>query len=161
MLCLSRSAIHLILVWLPLGLVGCALPGDRSSSLALLTHVNTTINRAGRPCPGDVCLEDWPEPAALAQLTTWDCKAYAVAKADWLIRYHAYNPERLEYILVEGAPLRVTHAALLVDGRWVLDSGLRCQHVCELPSFVSGLRLTGRLAVSDLPYLQRAAIQSH
>lgn len=161
MLCFSRLAIHLLLLWLPLGLAGCALPpSDGSAPPALLTQVNAMINRAAHPCPRDVCLEDWPDPTTLAQLETWDCKAYAVAKADRLIRRHAYHPERLEYILVEGAPLRVTHAALLVDGRWVLDSGLRCQQVCELPSFVSGLRLTGRLAVSDLAYLQRAAAQS-
>lgn len=33
-------------------------------------------------------------------------------KADRLINQHSYDPQRLEYIWVEGPPLRVTHAAL-------------------------------------------------
>ena len=122
---------------------------------ALLLQVNRAVNRQGRPCPQDYCLEDWPESADLAQLDAWDCKAYAVAKADALIRQHGYAPERLEYVLIEGPPLRVTHAALLVDGRWVLDSGLRCE-VCELERFTAGVVLTGRLPIVELPYLRRA-----
>ncbi|HRZ24699.1 MAG TPA: hypothetical protein P5326_11750, partial [Candidatus Contendobacter sp.] len=62
---------------------------------------------------------------------------------------------RLEYVLIEGSPLRVTHAGLLVDGRWVLDSGLRCQ-VCTLEQFTAGVRLTGRLPATELPYLRQA-----
>ncbi len=122
---------------------------------ALLVQVNRAVNRQGRPCPRDYCLEDWPESADLAQLEAWDCKAYAVAKAEVLIRQHGYAPERLEYVLIEGPPLRVTHAALLVDGRWVLDSGLRCE-VCELERFTAGVVLTGRLPIVELPYLRRA-----
>ena len=122
--------------------------------LAPLIQVNTAVNRQGRLCPGDACLDDWPDVADLERLDYWDCKAYAVAKADRLIRQHGYDPARLEYVLVEGSPLRVTHAALLVDGRWVLDSGLRCQ-VCELEHFAAGLRVTGRLPVTELPYLRR------
>lgn len=121
----------------------------------LLLEVNRAVNRQGRPCQRDYCLEDWPGITDLAQLEAWDCKAYAVAKADALIRQHGYDPRRLEYVLIEGPPLRVTHAALLVDGRWVLDNGLRCQ-VCELERFTAGVVLTGRLPVVELRYLRRA-----
>ena len=119
-----------------------------------LTQANHTINHRGRPCTQDLCLADWPEVADLEHLAVWDCKAYAIAKADWLIRRHGYDPARLEYVLVEGPPLRVAHVALLVDGLWVMDSGLRCQ-VCTLESFRAGLRLSGRLPVTDLPCLRR------
>jgi len=90
---------------------------------APLLQVNTAVNRQGRPCPGDACLDDWPDVADLERLDAWDCKAYAVAKADRLIGQHGYDPARLEYVLVEGPPLRVSHAALLVDGR--LGNGQR------------------------------------
>ncbi len=137
--------------------------GCRTSPLAVspaaapdpLIRVNTTVNRQGRPCPGDTCLGHWPDIADLDRLDAWDCKAYAVAKADRLIRGYGYDPARLEYVLIEGPPLRITHAALLVDGRWVLDNGLRCQ-VCELERFAAGLHVAGRLPVTELPYLRRA-----
>ena len=76
--------------------------------------------------------------------------------AAWLIHQYGYDPARLEYLLIEGPPLRVTHAALLVDGRWVLDSGPRCQDVCTLERFTAGLRVTGQLPVTELPYLRQA-----
>lgn len=123
--------------------------------LAFLVRVNAAVNREGPPCPRDYCLDDWPRVADLNRLDYWDCKAYAVAKADRLIRRHGYDPDRLEYLLVAGPPLRVTHAALLVDGRWVLDMGLRCQ-VCELEQFAAGVEIAGRLPVADLPYVHRA-----
>ncbi|MDS4021021.1 MAG: hypothetical protein RKR03_11045 [Candidatus Competibacter sp.] len=126
-----------------------------SPELALLVRVNAAVNRQGPPCPRDYCLDGWPEVADLDRLDYWDCKAYAVAKADRLIRRHGYDPDRLEYLLVAGPPLRVTHAALLVDGRWVLDMGLRCQ-VCELERFAAGVEIAGRLPVADLPYVHRA-----
>ena len=153
MLVLPRALIHLLMIGLSLGLSGCASPTRRWVAPEQLEVINAAVNRRGLPCPQDVCLEQWPEPAALAQLTAWDCKAYAVAKANWLIHHSGYDPDRLEYILIEGTPLRVTHAALLVDGRWVMDSGLRCQ-VCPLEHFAHGLRVAGRLAVSDLAYLR-------
>jgi hypothetical protein len=145
-----------LILWLATG--GC-----RISPLALspavapdpLIRVNTTVNRQGRPCPGDACLDHWPDVADLERLDAWDCKAYAVAKADRLIRGYGYDPARLEYVLIEGPSLRIAHAALLVDGRWVLDNGLRCQ-VCELERFAAGLHLTGRLPVTELPYLRKA-----
>ncbi len=130
-----------------------ALPPDQR---AVLTEINATVNQQGRPCPVDSCLEDWPDAAALEQLDYWDCKAYAVAKADRLIRQSGYDPARLDYILVEGPPLHITHAALVVDGRWVLDSGLRCRDVCPLADFAAGLQVTGRLPVTELPYLRQA-----
>ncbi len=120
-----------------------------------LLQVNAAVNREAKPCPRDSCLDQWPAVADLPRLDYWDCKAYAVAKADRLIRRHGYAPTRLEYLLIAGAPLRVTHAALLVDGRWVLDLGLRCQ-VCTLERFVAGVEVTGRLPVSDLPLLLKA-----
>jgi hypothetical protein len=120
-----------------------------------LVQVNAVVNSQGRLCPHDYCLDDWPAVAELDRLDYWDCKAYAVAKADRLIHQHGYAQERLEYVLVEGSPLRVTHAALLIDGRWVLDMGVRCQ-VCELERFTAGLRITGRLPVADLPYMREA-----
>lgn len=123
---------------------------------ALLVRVNAAVNREGPPCPRDYCLDDWPEVADLDRLDYWDCKAYAVAKADRLIRRYGYDPDRLEYVLVAGPPLRVTHAALLVDGRWVLDMGLRCQ-VCELERFTAGVEIAGRLPVADLPYVHRVS----
>jgi hypothetical protein len=52
--------------------------------------------------------------------------------------------------------LRVTHAALLVDGRWVLDNGLRCVEVCELTWFVGDTRIAGRRPVADLPAVRGA-----
>ncbi|WP_295577864.1 hypothetical protein [uncultured Lamprocystis sp.] len=125
-----------------------------SPDVALL-QVNAAVNRQATSCPRDSCLDHWPEVADLPRLDYWDCKAYAVAKADRLIRQYGYAPGRLEYLLIAGAPLRVTHAALLVDGRWVLDLGLRCQ-VCTLERFVAGVEVTGRLPVSDLPMLMRA-----
>ena len=135
---------------------GCwTLPDTTLPAPDPLIQVNTTVNRQGQPCLGDTCLDDWPDVADLERLDYWDCKAYAVAKADRLIRQHGYDPARLEYVLIEGLPLRVTHAALLVDGRWVLDSGLRCQ-ICELERFAAGLRITGRLPVAELPYLRQA-----
>ena len=136
---------------------GCQTSPDTAplaADLAPLIQANITVNRQGRPCPGDACLDDWPDVADLERLDYWDCKAYAVAKADRLIQ-HGYDPARLEYVLIEGPPLRVTHAALLVDGRWVLDSGLRCQ-VCELEQFAAGVQISGRLLVTELPYLRQA-----
>ena len=121
---------------------------------AELAQVNAAVNRQGRPCPSDLCLNDWPDVADLDWLTAWDCKVYAVAKADRLIHL-GYHPDRLEYVLVAGPPLRVAHAALLVDDRWVLDTGLRCQ-VCTLEAFIGGAALQGRLPVADLPYARRA-----
>ncbi|MCB1823057.1 MAG: hypothetical protein KDJ54_00070 [Candidatus Competibacteraceae bacterium] len=136
---------------------GCqTTPGSLPSPVAPaeLTQVNAAVNRQGRPCPSDLCLTDWPDAADLDRLTAWDCKAYAVAKADRLTRL-GYHPDRLEYVLVAGPPLRLTHAALLVDGRWVLDTGLRCQ-VCALEAFIGGGKLRGRLPVADLPHARRA-----
>lgn len=138
-----------------LAVTGCPVALGAPLPPAELVEINAAVNRQGRLCPHDYCLDDWPAPNDLDRLQYWDCKAYAVAKADRLIRRHRYAPERLEYVLVEGPPLRVTHAALLVDGRWVLDMGLRCQ-LCELKPFAAGLRITGRLPVSDLPYLREA-----
>ena len=155
----TSPLITFLLALVPLLTLGsCQTSPNRIAPLtepALLLQVNHAVNRQGRPCPRDYCLEDWPEIADLAQLDAWDCKAYAVAKADALIRQHGYAPERLEYVLIEGSPLRVTHAALLVDGRWVLDSGLRCE-VCELERFTAGVVLAGRLPIVELPYLRRA-----
>ncbi|WP_295392320.1 hypothetical protein [uncultured Thiodictyon sp.] len=121
---------------------------------ATLLEVNAAVNRQGLPCPRDYCQDDWPDPADLPQLEYWDCKAYAVAKAHRLIGQYGYSPNRLEYLLIAGPPLRVTHAALLVDGRWVMDLGLRCQ-VCELDRFVAGVTVTGRLPVNELPLVVR------
>lgn len=152
---LSLLALALIL---PLAAGGCWTIPDiplPTAELAPLIQVNTAVNQQGQPCPDDTCLDDWPDVADLERLNYWDCKAYAVAKADRLIHQHGYDPARLEYILVEGPPLRVTHAALLVDGRWALDNGLRCQ-VCDLERFAAGLRVTGRLPVTELPYLRQA-----
>lgn len=143
-------------LWLATG--GCQMipgPPSPTTELAALTEINTAVNRQGRPCPTDVCLEDWPDVADLEQLDYWDCKAYVVAKADRLIHQHGYDPARLEYVLIAGPPLRVTHAGLLVDGRWVLGTGLRCQ-VCALEQFTAGLHMTGRLPVTELPYLRQA-----
>lgn len=136
-------------------LVGCQTIPDavpRGLEPVPLVQVNAVVNREGRSCPRDYCLDRWPEVADLERLDYWDCKAYAVAKADRLIRQYGYDPARLEYVLIDGPPLRVTHAALLVDGRWVLDMGLRCQ-VCELERFTAGVRITGRLPVTELPYV--------
>jgi hypothetical protein len=150
------SFLPLLALALVLAAGGCRTLSDAAPpAVDPLIQVNTAVNQQGRPCPGDACLDDWPEVADLERLDAWDCKAYAVAKADRLIRQHGYDPARLEYVLVEGSPLRVTHAALLVDGRWVLDSGLRCQ-VCALERFAAGLRITGRLPVTELPYVRRA-----
>ena len=135
--------------------VGCQTVSDPLLTPPELARINAAINRHGLLCPHDYCLEDWPASADLDRLEYWDCKAYAVAKADQLIRLYGYAPERLEYVLVEGPPLRVAHAALLVDGRWVLDIGLRCQ-LCALDQFASGLRITGRLLVADLSYVRKA-----
>lgn len=154
---LSSLRLYLPLLWLVplLTASGCwTFPDAAPSATDPLIQVNTAVNRQGRPCPDDACLDDWPDVADLERLDYWDCKAYAVAKADKLIRQHGYDPARLEYLLIKGPPLRVTHAALLVDGRWVLDSGLRCQ-VCELEHFAAGVEITGRLPVTDLPYLRR------
>lgn len=142
----------------PLWLGGCASPAPSTvpapSIEATLSEVNTAVNRQGLRCPRDYCQAHWPEPAELDRLEYWDCKAYAVAKADRLIRQYGYAPARLEYLLIAGPPLRVTHAALLVDGRWVMDLGLRCQ-VCELERFVDRATITGRLPVSELPLVTR------
>lgn len=157
----SRSHPSILLLTLTLSLTadGCRTvpgPSPLPAELAALTELNAVVNRQGRPCPDDTCLEDWPDAADLERLDHWDCKAYAVAKADRLIRQYGYDPARLEYLLIEGPPLRVTHTALLVDGRWVLDSGPRCQDVCTLERFTAGLRVTGRLPVTELPYLRQA-----
>ncbi|QQS55432.1 MAG: transglutaminase-like cysteine peptidase [Candidatus Competibacteraceae bacterium] len=147
----------------PLSLLALLLAGGCQTTPALpppsiapaeLVRVNTAVNQQGRPCPDDLCLSDWPDATDLDRLTAWDCKAYAVAKADRLIRW-GYPPDRLEYVLVAGPSLRVTHAALLVDGHWVLDIGLRCQ-VCTLEAFIGEGTLQGRLPVADLPYARRA-----
>ena len=137
---------------------GCQTPpGSLPSPIAPpaeLAQVNAAVNQQGRPCPEDLCLDDWPDAAEIDRLSAWDCKAYAVAKADHLIR-QGYHPDRLEYVLIAGPPLRVSHAALLVDGHWVLDMGLRCQ-VCTLEAFIGGGTLRGRLPVADLPHARRA-----
>jgi predicted transglutaminase-like cysteine proteinase len=163
-----RHRIHpaTVLLLLTLSASGCQSVSDAASDaappapeVALLGQVNAAVNRRGRPCPDDVCLEDWPEVADLERINYWDCKAYAVAKADRLIHGHGYDPARLEYLLIDGPPLRVTHAALLVDGRWVLDNGLRCE-VCELARFTAGVKVAGRLPVADLPGVRRALRKS-
>lgn len=158
MLSSPRPVIRLLALALSLAMDGCQTVPDLApptDERAALTEINAAVNRQGRPCPTDACLEEWPDVADLERLDHWDCKAYVVAKADRLIRQHGYDPARLEYLLIEGPPLRVTHAALLVDGRWVLDSGPRCQ-VCGLERFTAGLRVTGRLPVTELPYLRQA-----
>lgn len=151
----SRAIFLVLLSFLQIAIASCQ---TDLSSVSLvpgeLEEVNTAINAQSRPCPNDYCLKDWPEVFELEQLEYWDCKAYVVAKADRLIHRFGYEPARLEYLLVSGSPLRVTHAALLVDERWVLDSGVRCQQVCELEAFVAGLRIAGRLPVADLPYVR-------
>ena len=146
-----------LLLTLLLTVGGCQTPPTRLPPPVMpaeLAQVNAAVNRQGLPCPGDLCLSDWPDVADLDWLAAWDCKAYAVAKADRLTHL-GYHPNRLEYVLVAGPPLRVAHAALLVDGRWVLDTGLRCQ-VCTLEAFIGGGTLQGRLPVADLPYARRA-----
>ncbi|MDG4597925.1 MAG: hypothetical protein P9F75_19935 [Candidatus Contendobacter sp.] len=151
-------SLRLLALTLSLATGGCqAVPGSSppTAEQAVLAEINAAVNRQGRPCPDDACLADWPDVADLERLDHWDCKAYAVAKADRLIR-QGYDPTRLEYLLIEGPPLRIAHAALLVDGRWVLDSGPRCQDVCTLERFTAGLRVTGRLPVTELPYLRQA-----
>lgn len=152
------SSIRLFVLNLLLATGGCQTIPDSvppATELAALIEINADVNQQGRPCPTDACLEDWPDAADLERLDYWDCKAYVVAKADRLIRQQGYDPARLEYVLIEGPPLRVTHAGLLVDGRWVLDSGPRCQ-VCALEQFTAGLRVVGRLPVTELPYLRQA-----
>lgn len=158
---MSSLPLHIVgLLVLALAASGCqtVVPDDAPSAddLALLTETNTAINQQGRPCPVDSCLEDWPAAADLERLDYWDCKAYAVAKTDRLIGRHGFDPARLEYVLIEGPPLHVAHTALVVDGRWVLDSGLRCRDVCRLADFAAGVQITGRLPVSELPYLRQA-----
>jgi predicted transglutaminase-like cysteine proteinase len=120
--------------------------------MVFLERLNTIVNRQGHTCPRDYCLSHWPDESELNQLDYWDCKAYAVAKAGRLMRDYGYSPDRLEYLLITGHPLRVTHAALLVDGRWVLDQGVRCD-VCDLDRFVDGFRIVGRLKVGDLKWV--------
>lgn len=152
------SSIRLFVLALLLATGGCQTvpgPGLPTAELAALIELNAAVNHQGRPCPTDSCLEDWPDAVDLERLDYWDCKAYVVAKADRLIRQQGYEPARLEYVLIEGSPLRVAHAGLLVDGRWVLDNGLRCQ-VCELKQFTAGVRMTGRLPTTELPYLRQA-----
>ncbi|MFO1422318.1 MAG: hypothetical protein U1F70_01495 [Candidatus Competibacteraceae bacterium] len=159
MLPFPPPSLRLLALALSLATGGCqAVLGTSPPTVeqAILTEINAAVNHQGRPCPDDICLEDWPDIADLERLDHWDCKAYAVAKADRLIRQYGYDPARLEYLLIEGPPLRVAHAALLVDSRWVLDSGPRCQDVCELERFTAGLRVTGRLPVAELPYLRQA-----
>lgn len=155
-----RNALRLLtlaLLFLAPILVSCQTAQDvlPNSALPALIEVNQTVNRQGAPCPGDSCLDDWPEPADLSRLDYWDCKAYSVAKAEHLIHQHGYDPARLEYVLISGPPLRVTHAALLVDGEWVLDNGLRCQ-VCDLQQFAAGVKIDGRLPVMELRYVRQA-----
>ena len=136
---------------LPLSFVGCAGPAVAPET-AFLTRLNDNVNRLANNCPRDYCLNHWPDESELKLLDYWDCKAYAVAKAGRLMRDYGYSPERLEYVLVAGDPLRVTHAALLVDGRWVLDQGVRCD-VCGLDSFTDGVKIVGRLRVTDLKWV--------
>ncbi len=158
MLSFPHPSLRPLALTLALAMGGCRTipaPAPPMAEQAALTETNAVVNRQGRPCPDDTCLADWPDAADLERLDHWDCKAYAVAKADRLIR-QGYDPARLEYLLIEGPPLRVAHAALLVDGRWVLDSGPRCQDVCTLERFTAGLRVTGRLPMTELPYLRQA-----
>lgn len=153
---LSGRFQRILFLMLLLAAVGCqTLQNPTTLPPSELVLFNATLNRQGRACPRDYCLDHWPTAADLKQLDYWDCKAYAVAKADRLLRQHGYAPERLEYVLVEGLPLRVAHVALLVDDRWVLDSGLRCQ-VCTLEQFAAGLHITGRLPAADLSYVSQA-----
>ncbi len=150
------SGARVLALLAPLLFTACAMrPASPLAPDAALLQVNAAVNRQAKPCPRDYCRDQWPAAADLPGLEGWDCKAYAVAKADRLIRQYGYAPARLEYLLIAGAPLRITHAALLVDGRWVLDLGLRCQ-VCTLERFVAGVEVTGRLPVSDLPMLMKA-----
>ena len=149
------SDARVLALLVPLLLTACAMrPASPLAPDPALLQVNAAVNRQARPCPRDSCLDHWPAVADLPRLDDWDCKAYAVAKADRLMRQYGYAPARLEYLLIAGAPLRVTHTALLVDGRWVLDLGLRCQ-VCTLERFVAGVEVTGRLPVCDLPMLMK------
>lgn len=136
---------------LPLLIVGCA-GTSIAPEAAFLKRLNEKVNRQGHACPLDYCLSHWPDESELKRLDYWDCKAYAVAKAGRLMREYGYSPERLEYVLVAGDPLRVTHAALLVDGRWVLDQGVRCD-VCGLDKFTDGVKIVGRLRVADLKWV--------
>lgn len=149
---MTKSTGHALAILVPLMAGGCATRATPTATSpdSRVLEVNTAVNRQARPCPHDYCLDHWPNPADLERLRYWDCKAYAVAKADRLIRQYGYAPARLEYVLIAGPPLRVTHAALLVDGRWVMDLGLRCE-VCPLERFVGEAKITGRLPVTELP----------
>lgn len=131
---------------------------DRPPELDMLERLNATVNRQGLPCSRAYCLDHWPAVSELERIPQWDCKAYAVAKADRLIRSYGYSPDRLEYLVVSGPGLRVSHAALLVDGRWVLDQGLRCQ-VCDLDRFASGGVTLARVPVQDLHWVTEAMEQ--
>jgi predicted transglutaminase-like cysteine proteinase len=135
----------------PLVIVGCTSP-QVIPEIAFLESVNRNVNQQGHACPRDYCISHWPDESDLNRLHYWDCKAYAVAKAGRLMRDYGYSPERLEYILIAGDPLRVTHAALLVDGVWVLDQGVRCD-VCDLEKFADGFKIVGRLKVGDLKWI--------
>jgi hypothetical protein len=130
-----------------------------SPEIILLTRVNEMVNRQGNPCPLDYCLDAWPDPSDLKRIVYWDCKAYAVAKADRLMREFGYAPSRLESILVSGRSLAVTHAALIVDGQWVLDQGVRCD-VCKLEKFTHGVNIVGRLRVDDLKWVSEVLQRS-
>ena len=142
-----------------LEIVGCkALAVDPPlllAEVAVLERVNSEVNRRAIPCPHDYCLDRWPDTTDLKRIANWDCKAYAVAKADRLMRDYGYTSDRLEYVLISGPSLRVTHAVLLVDGRWVLDQGLRCQ-VCPLERFTAGVVVTGRIPIEDLHFVIEA-----
>ena len=85
-----RPAIPLLaLAALLLAAGGCQTlpdPAPPTAELAALIEINAAVNRQGRPCPTDACLENWPDVADLERLDHWDCKAYVVAKADRLMR---------------------------------------------------------------------------
>lgn len=126
-----------------------ALSGVSLDEAIILKKINAQVNHGGRPCRRDYCTADWPLAEELAELPYWDCKAYAVAKAERLTAEFGFAPQRLEYIVVAGAPLRVPHATLLVDDHIILDSGTLCR-ICALEIISAPLEIIGRLPFADL-----------
>jgi predicted transglutaminase-like cysteine proteinase len=83
-----------------------------------LNQVNLEANRE-LPCPARACQHGLPSRAELAATAFHDCKGYVMRKA-YALQDQGIGAERLAVATFEL--MDTTHAVLVVDNRYVLDS---------------------------------------
>ena len=97
-------------------LVRVVTEAKQQKGLALIGHLNRSINLLLKPAPGV-----WMGPLAAIKLGSGDCKAYAVAKY-FALREAGESPEHIRLVIVDDRRHHEDHivAAVYQEGRWLL-----------------------------------------